>query len=82
MSASDRHVRLFRNGRKQALRMPRACELPGDEAILRKEADRLVSEAMRRRRLLALLGKLDPIEEPFADVDPALAHTDEVELCG
>lgn len=34
---TERHVRLFKNGRNQALRIPRDFELPGDEAIIRKE---------------------------------------------
>ena len=42
MAEGARHVRLFRNGRNQALRIPREFELEGDEAILRKEGDRLV----------------------------------------
>ena len=37
MSQSERHVRLFRNGRNQALRIPREFELEGEEAIIRKE---------------------------------------------
>ena len=39
MAQSERHVRLFRNGRNQALRIPREFELEGDEAIIRKEGD-------------------------------------------
>lgn len=75
-SPSDSHVRLFRNGRNQAVRIPRQFELQGDEAILRKEGNRLVIEPVRNGRLLALLGTLDPIEEPFADVDHDLAEAD------
>ena len=33
----ERHVRLFRHGRDQALRIPRDFELKGNEAIIRKE---------------------------------------------
>jgi antitoxin VapB len=44
MALPERHVRLFRNGRNQALRIPREFELEGDEAILRKEGDRLIVE--------------------------------------
>ena len=33
MAETERHVRLFRNGRNQALRIPREFELEGDEAI-------------------------------------------------
>lgn len=76
----ERHVRLFRNGRNQALRIPRDFELEGDEAILRKEGDRLVIEPVRQGRLLALLATLGPIEEPFPDVDEDLGRLDDVEL--
>jgi antitoxin VapB len=41
---AERHVRLFRNGRNQALRIPREFELAGDEAIIRREGDRLIVE--------------------------------------
>ena len=34
MQTGSRHVRLFRNGRNQAVRIPVEFELPGDEAIL------------------------------------------------
>ena len=44
MEQRERHVRLFRNGRNQALRIPREFELEGDEAIVRKEGDRLIVE--------------------------------------
>jgi antitoxin VapB len=73
----ERHVRLFRNGRNQALRIPRDLELEGDEAIIRKEGDRLIVEPVRKGRLLALLAKLEPIEEPFPDVDEDLPALDE-----
>ncbi len=36
---TERHVRLFRNGRNQALRIPRDLELPGrDEDVPRIES--------------------------------------------
>jgi antitoxin VapB len=38
----QRHVRLFRNGRNQAVRIPVEFELPGDEAIMIRDGDRLV----------------------------------------
>jgi antitoxin VapB len=40
----ERHVKVFRNGRNQAIRIPREFELPGEDAILRKEGDRLILE--------------------------------------
>jgi antitoxin VapB len=77
---AERHVRLFRNGRNQALRIPREFEIEGDEAILRKEGDRLIVEPVRKGRLLALLSSLEPLEEPFPDVDEDLPAPDEFEL--
>lgn len=80
MAHTERHVRLFRNGRNQALRIPRELELEGDEAILRKEGDRLIVEPVRKGRLLALLATLEPLEEPFPDVDENLPPADDVVL--
>ena len=37
----ERHVKLFKNGRNQAVRIPREFELPGEDAIMRKESERL-----------------------------------------
>ena len=69
MDTSERHVKIFRNGRNQAIRIPREFELSGDEAILRKEGDRLILEPIRKGKLLALLKKLKPIETEFPDTD-------------
>jgi antitoxin VapB len=80
MAETERHVRLFRNGRNQALRIPREFELEGDEAILRKEGGRLIIEPVRKGRLLAVLASLEPLEETFPDVDQDLAPLDDVEL--
>lgn len=76
----ERRVRLFRNGRNQALRIPRELELPGDEAILRREGDRLIVEPIIKRGLLALLATLEPIDESFADPDEGLLPLDDVLL--
>lgn len=68
----ERYVRLFKNGRNQAVRIPREFELPGDEAILRKEGDRLVLQAAPPRRLLQVLAQLSPLDEDFPPIpDPA-----------
>jgi antitoxin VapB len=77
---TERRVRLFRNGRNQALRIPRDLELEGDEAILRKEGDRLVVEPVRKGRLLALLATLEPLEDELPDVDGELGPLDEPDL--
>ncbi|MBI2241992.1 MAG: AbrB/MazE/SpoVT family DNA-binding domain-containing protein [Magnetospirillum gryphiswaldense] len=65
---AERHVRLFRNGRNQAVRIPREFELPGDEAILRKDGDRLILEATPKKSLLAVLASLEPLDEDFPEI--------------
>ena len=71
---SERHVRLFRNGRNQALRIPRDLELPGHDAILRKEGRRLVVEPVARPSLLAVLATLKPLDEDFPQIEPLPAE--------
>ncbi|MEQ1617179.1 MAG: hypothetical protein ABL883_02405 [Terricaulis sp.] len=69
--ATERRVKLFKNGRNQAVRIPREFELPGEDAIMRKEGARLVIEPAAPQSLLALLATLEPIDEDFAPIaDP------------
>ena len=65
----QRHVKLFRNGRNQAVRIPVEFELPGDEAVMRREGERLIIEPMRKRGLAALLKAMKPIEDPFPEIE-------------
>jgi antitoxin VapB len=67
--AAGRHVRLFRDGRNQAIRISREFELPGEDAVLRKEGDRLVIEPAPPRSLLAVLATLEPIDGDFPVID-------------
>lgn len=80
MTETKRHVRLFRNGCNQALRIPREFEFEGEEAILRKEGDCLIIEPVRKGRLLALLASLEPLVDTFPDVDKDLAPLDDIDL--
>ncbi len=80
MSHRERRVRLFRNGRDQALRIPREFELEGDEALIRKEGERLIVEPVRKGRLLTLLSTLEPVDEAPPDVDEDLSQLDDVAL--
>jgi antitoxin VapB len=62
---SERHVKLFKNGRNQAVRIPREFELPGEDAIMRKEGQRLIIEAAPPKSLLAVLATLETLDEDF-----------------
>ena len=76
---TERHVRLFRNGSNQALRIPRNLELPGNDAIIRKEGDRLIIEPAKGPSLLALLATLQPLDEEFPDIeDPPVNDNDRI----
>ena len=64
----QRHVKLFKNGRNQAVRIPREFELPGEDAIIRKEGERLIIEPAPPQSLLALLDTLAALEEDFPPI--------------
>ena len=68
----ERHVRLFRNGRNQAVRIPRDFEMDGSEAIIRKEGNKLILEPVDAKNcLLELLKTLEPIQEEFPEMEDA-----------
>ena len=73
-----RHVRLFRNGRNQAVRIPVEFELPGDEAIIHRDGDRLVIEPVRKRGLVALLKTMKPLDEGFPEIDDPVPPAESV----
>ena len=82
VESPSRHVSLFRNGANQAVRIPKEFELPGKEALMRREGNRLVIEAVQCKPVkgthaalvaaLEELRKLGPIDEEFPDVDEGL----------
>jgi antitoxin VapB len=62
-----RSVRLFRNGRSQAIRIPREFALPGNEAtISRDRKGRLIVEAMRTPSMVELLHSWEPLSDEDA----------------
>lgn len=65
----QRRVKLFRNDRNQAVGIPVEFELPGDEAIMHRDGDRLVIEPARKRGLVALLKSMKPLEEQLPEID-------------
>ena len=86
----ERHVRLFRNGANQAVRIPKEFELPGKEAIMRREGNRLVIELIEPQHpkgsaaaLMAALESMkdwEPVLEPFPDVDAGMLPLDDIIL--
>ena len=76
--SEQRHVRLFRNGRNQAVRIPVEFELPGSEAIMHRDGDRLVIEPVRERGLVALLRTMKPLQEKFPEIDDPIPTPEKV----
>ena len=81
----QRSARLFRNGRSQAIRIPREFEFPGEEVEITKLADgKLIVEAKPKRRvspMLAWLAANGPIDDfPTDPGKEGLLPLDDVDL--
>jgi antitoxin VapB len=74
-NVTERHASLFRNGRNQAVRIPREFEMEGTEVLMRKEGDRLILTPIRKNRLLDLLASWEPLDEGLPDVEDGLPQT-------
>lgn len=85
-----RAVKLFRNGANQAVRIPKEFELPGTQALMHREGNRLILELVPDRPKKGTVGallwaldemaKLGPIDEEFPDVDAGLRPLDDIDL--
>jgi antitoxin VapB len=80
-TTESRTVSIFQNGRNQAVRIPRDFELPGKEARIFRDGDRLIIEPIESRgTLLHILETLPNLEETIPDVDEGLGEVDDVQL--
>lgn len=61
-----RRVRLFRNNRSQAIRIPVELELAGTEVLIHRNGRRLIIEPVRQA---ALLASWMPLDEDFPELD-------------
>ena len=77
MNAHEKDVRtasLFRNGRSQAVRIPKEFEFEGDEVLItRDEKGKLTLEPAKPRRtpkeVVEWLRAQPPLDEPFPEID-------------
>ena len=65
--SAKRHIKAFKNGRNQAIRIPREFELPSEDATIRKEGAFLIIEPVAKNSFLAFLQELGPIDEEFPE---------------
>ncbi|MGE0500461.1 MAG: antitoxin [Rhizobiaceae bacterium] len=88
MNAHEKNVRkasLFRNGRSQAVRIPKEFEFEGQEVLISRDAKgKLTLQEVRTQpTLLEVLATLEPLgdEDRFPDIDDSdLAPLDDVKL--
>jgi len=91
VSTGARAVKLFRNGANQAVRIPKEFELPGTQALMHREGNRLILELVPEKPkkgtaaalLLALdeIAKLEPCEDDFPDIgDEGLLPLDDIDF--
>lgn len=66
---SARHASLFRNGRNQAVRIPREFEFEGTEVLMRKDGDSLILTPIRKHMLLELLASWEPLDDELPEVE-------------
>jgi antitoxin VapB len=74
----NRRVKLFRDGPNQAIRIPRGFELPGEDAVMRKEGERLIVEPTPPKSLLGVLATLAPLDEEFPPIQDRLPGAVEI----
>ncbi len=75
----SRPVKLFRDGSEQAVHIPREFELPGEDAVIRKEGDAVIIEPKKQKgSLKEWLATLEPIDEEWPEI--AVLPADPVDL--
>ena len=74
-----RQARLFRNGRNQAVRIPREFELAAEEVVVYREENRLILEPIDPTPSLAeVLARLSPLEDEFPVIDDPPVEPEEI----
>ena len=66
---TDRRAALFRNGRNQAVRIPREIEMAGSEVLIRKDGDSLVLTPVRQNKLRDLLASWELMGDLLPEVE-------------
>lgn len=79
-TTKEHRVRIFRNGRNQAIRIPREFEFKGKEAVIRKVGNKLIIEEPHKINLIELLDSLQPLNESIPDIEGDLRSLDDIEL--
>ena len=73
-------VRFFRIKGSQAIRIPIEFELPGTQAVISRDGDRIIIEPVLPSKLLDLLADWIPLDDEFPDVAEGLPPLRDVSL--
>ena len=65
----ERHVKVFKNGRSRAVRIPKELDLFGDELVMRRDGERVILERPPKEKLADILARLKPIDEEWPEID-------------
>jgi len=77
-SINTRDVKLFKNRRNQAVRIPVEFSFDVDTVRIHREGDALRIEPVYEHRLAALLDRWQPLEEDFPDMADAPCEPEDV----
>lgn len=83
-ASRPKEVKLFRNNRSQAVRIPAEFELPGDRVMIHREGNKLIIEPITKPaniiELLAEWRKEEPLgpEDQFPDIEDMPARSENI----
>ena len=83
-SSRPKEVKLFRNNRSQAVRIPAEFELPGDRVLIHREGNKLIIEPVTKPsnilELIADWRKDTPLgpEDQFPDIEDVPAKPENI----
>lgn len=79
MPTPIRHARLFRNGRNQAVRIPREFEFSAHEVVIYRDEEKLILEPVESSPALAeVLASLSPLDVDFPEIQDPPARTEDL----
>jgi antitoxin VapB len=65
----ERKVSFFRNGRNQAVRIPREFETEASEGLMRREGTKIIIETEPKKGLLEVLRTMKPSRETLPEIE-------------
>ncbi|WP_416067404.1 antitoxin [Rhizobium sp. ZK1] len=83
-SSRSKEVKLFRNNRSQAVRIPAEFELPGDRVLIHREGNKLIIEPVTKPsnivELIAAWKNEAPLgpEDQFPDIEDMPAKPEDI----